>query len=82
MTKITFETKTNTPDYRILIAKPGVYKSLLGELVIVTSYNLTTREGEGGEQKVYGLLSDGSMITNDQFHVIPVVEIKATVIEG
>jgi hypothetical protein len=81
MTKITFETVQSKADYRICVAKPGIYKSSMDELVIVTSHNMTTYESGGGEQKVYGLLSDGGMITNDHFHVFPVVEIKATVID-
>lgn len=79
MTKITFNKAPVKADYRICVAKPGIYKSSMNELVIVTSHNMTTYEG--GEQKVYGLLSDGGVITNEHFHVFPVVEINATVID-
>jgi len=81
MTKIAFETKTFKPDYRILVAKPGIYKDLSDRIVIVPSHGITTSNADG-EFEVYGVASDGVPITNSHFHVFPLSEIKATVIEG
>jgi hypothetical protein len=76
MTKITFETAKNKADYRICVAKPGLYKDLSNNIVIVTSQNIVT-SGANGEDKVYGIASDDSAVTNGNFHVYPLVEVKA-----